>query len=46
VVLRYYLCSCEESRSVVSWFIDDRCDMADNDEHLGRSRRPGAGDRG
>jgi hypothetical protein len=31
---------------LVSWCAGDRCDMAGNDENHGRSRRPGAEDRG
>jgi hypothetical protein len=31
---------------LVSWCAGDRCDMACNDEDRGRSRRPGAEDRG
>jgi hypothetical protein len=27
---------------LVSWCVGDMCDMASNDEDLGRSRRPGA----
>jgi hypothetical protein len=46
VVLRYYICSCEESCLLVSWCVGDRCDMVDSDEDLGRSKRPGAEDRG
>jgi hypothetical protein len=46
VVLRYYLCSCGESYLLVSWCVGDRCDMTASDEDLGRSRRPGAEDRG
>jgi hypothetical protein len=30
----------------VSWCVSDRCDMVGSDENLGRSRRPGAEDRG
>jgi hypothetical protein len=37
---------CGESCLLVSWCAGGRCDMADNDEDLGRSRRPGADDRG
>jgi hypothetical protein len=40
------LCSCGESRLLVSWCVGDRCDMAGNDEDLDRSRRPSAEDRG
>jgi hypothetical protein len=35
-----------ESRSLVSWCAGDWCDMAYSDEDCGRSRRPGAKDRG
>jgi hypothetical protein len=42
----FYLCSCGESRLLVSWCVGDRCDMADSGEDRGRSRRPGAEDRG
>jgi hypothetical protein len=38
--------SCEESRLLVSWCVGDKCDMAGSDQDLGRSRRPGAEDRG
>jgi hypothetical protein len=31
---------------LVSWCAGGRCDMAGNDEDRGRSRRPGAEDRG
>jgi hypothetical protein len=31
---------------LVSWCVGDRCDMADSDEDLGRSRRPGAEEQG
>jgi hypothetical protein len=31
---------------LVSWCIDNRCDMAGSNEDLGRSRRPGAKDQG
>jgi hypothetical protein len=31
---------------LVSWCIGGRCDMAGSDEDHGRSRRPGAEDRG
>jgi hypothetical protein len=29
-----------------SWCVGDRCDMTDNDEDYGRSRRPGVEDQG
>jgi hypothetical protein len=38
--------SCGESCLLVSWCACDRCGMAGNDEDHGRSRRPGAEDRG
>jgi hypothetical protein len=38
--------SCGESWLLVSWCVSDRCDMVGSDENLGRSRRPGAEDRG
>jgi hypothetical protein len=38
--------SCGESRLLISWYVGDRCDMAGNDEGLGRSRRPCVEDRG
>jgi hypothetical protein len=37
---------CGESCLLISWCVDDRCDMAGSDNDLGRSRRPGAQDRG
>jgi hypothetical protein len=40
------ICSCGESRLLVSWCVGDRCDMAGDDEDLGRSRRPGVEDQG
>jgi hypothetical protein len=46
VVLSYYLCSCGESHLLVSWCAGSRCDIAGSDEDRGRSRRPGAEDRG
>jgi hypothetical protein len=46
VVLRYYSCSCGESCLLVSWCVDDRCDMMGDDDDLGSSRRPGAEDQG
>jgi hypothetical protein len=36
------ICSCGESRLLISWCVGDRCDMAGSDEDLGRSRRPDA----
>jgi hypothetical protein len=38
--------SCGESRLLISWCVGDMCDMAGSDEDHGRSRRPGAEDRG
>jgi hypothetical protein len=38
--------SCRELCLLVSWCIGDRCDMADSDEDLGRSRRSVAKDQG
>jgi hypothetical protein len=35
-----------ESCLIVSWCAGGRCDIACNDENHGRSRRPGAEDRG
>jgi hypothetical protein len=46
VVLHYYPHSCGESRLLVSWCIGERCDMTSSDENIGKSRRPGAKDRG
>jgi hypothetical protein len=40
------ICSCGESRLLISWCVGDRCDMAGSDEDLGRSRRPDADDQG
>jgi hypothetical protein len=40
------ICSCGELCLLVSWCVGDRCNMASSDEDLGRSRRPGAEDRG
>jgi hypothetical protein len=39
-----YLCSCGESRLLVSWCAGDKCDMTVNDEGLGKSRRLGVED--
>jgi hypothetical protein len=41
-----YLCSFGESCLLVLWCAGGRCGMAGNDEDRGRSRRPGAEDRG
>jgi hypothetical protein len=38
--------SCGESRLLVSWCAGARCGMVCNDDDRGRSRRPGAEDRG
>jgi hypothetical protein len=40
------ICLCGESRLLVSWCVGDRCGMTDIDNDVGRSRRPGAEDRG
>jgi hypothetical protein len=40
------ICSCGESHLLVSWCAGDRCGIAGSDEDHGRSRRPGAEDRG
>jgi hypothetical protein len=40
----FILISCGESRLLVLWCVGDRCDMADSDEDLCRSRRPGVED--
>jgi hypothetical protein len=40
------ICSYGESCLFVSWCVGDRCDTMDNDDDLGRSRRPGAEDQG
>jgi hypothetical protein len=37
---------CRESCLLVLWCAGGRCDMVDNDEDCGRSRRPGAEGRG
>jgi hypothetical protein len=42
----FILVSCGESCLLVSWCAGGRCSMACNDEDRGRSRRPGAEDRG
>jgi hypothetical protein len=44
VLLLFILCG--ESCLLISWCVGDRCDMAGSNEDLGRSRRPGAKDRG
>jgi hypothetical protein len=46
MILRYYLCSCGESRLPVSWCVGDTCDMAGSDEDHGSIRRPSVEDRG
>jgi hypothetical protein len=40
------ICSCGESRLLVSWCVGNRCDMEGSDEDLGRSRIPGVEDWG
>jgi hypothetical protein len=42
----FILVLCEESCLLVTWCAGSRCDMMDNNEDLGKSRRPGAEDRG
>jgi hypothetical protein len=44
VVLHYYLCSCGESRLLVSWCVGGRYDMTDSDDDHGKSRRTTADD--
>jgi hypothetical protein len=39
-------CSCGELCLLVSWCAGGRCGMAGSDEDRGKSRRPGAQDRG
>jgi hypothetical protein len=39
------ICSCGESRLLVSWCVGDRCDMVDSEKGHDRSRRSGAKDR-
>jgi hypothetical protein len=49
IVLFYFsftFVSFGESRLLISWCAGDRCGMACSDEDRGRSRRPGAQDRG
>jgi hypothetical protein len=46
VVLLPLPCSCGESCLLVSWYAGDRCGMVSSDEDRGRSRRPGAEERG
>jgi hypothetical protein len=36
---------CRETCLLVSWCVDDMCDMTRSDENLGRSRGPGVEDR-
>jgi hypothetical protein len=43
VDLCYYICSCGESRLLVSWCVGDRCGMVSSDEDHGR---PGVEDQG
>jgi hypothetical protein len=42
----FYLYSYGESHLLISWCVGDRCDIASNNEDLGRSRRPSAADCG
>jgi hypothetical protein len=42
----FIIVSFGESRLLVSWCAGGKCGMACNDEDRGRSRRPGAEDRG
>jgi hypothetical protein len=42
----FILILCGESHLLVSWSAGSKCDMADSDKDLGRSRRPGVKDRG
>jgi hypothetical protein len=42
----FYLCFIGESCLLVSWCADGRCGMTCSDEDHGKSRRPGAEDRG
>jgi hypothetical protein len=44
--ITFIFCSCGESRLLVSWCVGHRCDMVGSDEDRGRSRRPGAENRG
>jgi hypothetical protein len=44
VLLLFILCG--ESCLLVSWCVGGRCNMADNDDDCGRSRRPGVEDWG
>jgi hypothetical protein len=46
VVLLYYLRLYAESFLLVSWCAGGRCDMVGSNEDRGRSKRPGAEDRG
>jgi hypothetical protein len=46
VVLLLYICSCGESRLLVSWCADGMCDMAGSDVDHDKSRRHGAEDLG
>jgi hypothetical protein len=46
IVLPLSLFLVGESRLLVLWCAGDRCGMAGSDEDHGRSRRPGAEDRG
>jgi hypothetical protein len=46
VLFSFYLVSFGESCLLVSWCAGGRCGMACSDEDRGKSRRPGAEDRG
>jgi hypothetical protein len=46
MVLLSLSCSCGELCLLVSWCAGGRCGMAGSDEDRGKSRRPGAQDRG
>jgi hypothetical protein len=46
VLPHYHVILCGESRSLVSWCVGDRCDIAGSHEDHSRTRRPGAEDRG
>jgi hypothetical protein len=46
VVLLPLSYSCGESHLLVSWYVGGRCGMEGSNENHGRSRRPGAKDRG
>jgi hypothetical protein len=46
IVLLLSFCSCGESCLLVSWCVDNRCDVAGSDKDRCRSRRPSAKERG